>query len=157
MIDAYFLDKLTHSEDRVLLVKKGKQGLPSGEIGPIPYNLVILYIEEGFRATEEAQHTSLRLSEILESIFYNQSVYMRNREREIMEKTMKKIFRDLYSKLLSILKDSPKYDLTWHDISVRGTELLFDGEADKVYTRLYLNDNRFREEVDRLTKQGKPY
>lgn len=150
MIDAYFMDKLSNKEDRILLIKERRQGFSSGEVKPIPYEALISYLEEGFSEVKKREKRNLRMSEVLESIFYNQSVYLRNREKEILENTMKRFYEELYSRLFSIIRKVNTYEVTWHDIRLNNGEVIFNGVVDRVYTKLYVNDPVFRSELNRL-------
>lgn len=150
MIDAYFMDKLSNKEDRILLIKEKRQGFSFGEVKPIPYETLISYLEEGFSAVKRREKKNLKISEVLESIFYNQSVYLRNREKEILENIMKRIYEELYSRLFLMIRKVNTYELTWHDIKLNNGEVMFNGVVDRVYTKLYVNDPVFRSELNRL-------
>jgi hypothetical protein len=150
MIDAYFMDKLSNKEDRILLIKERRQGFSLGEVKPIPYETLISYLEEGFSAVKRGEKRNLKISEVLESIFYNQSVYLRNREKEILENIMKRFYEELYSRLFLIIRKVNTYELTWHDIKLNNGEVMFNGVVDRVYTKLYVNDPAFRSELNRL-------
>lgn len=71
MIDGYFIDKLSQKEDRILLVRNKKIGYSSGKIEPLAYETVISLLEEGYFETLKTNSKDLRISEVLESIFYN--------------------------------------------------------------------------------------
>jgi hypothetical protein len=149
MIDGYFIDKLSQKEDRILLVKNKKLGFSSGEIKPLPFNTVVSALEEGYLETLNSNSKELRIPEILESIFYNTGIYMKNREKEVIEKTLSKIYGELYSRLLKIIKGG-NYEITWHNIELKDNQIFFDNSLDKIYTKLFLNDEKFKSEFLKL-------
>jgi len=149
MIDGYFMNKLSQKEDRILLVRNKRLGYPSGKIEPLPYTLVISLLEEGYSETLKTTSKELRASEVLESIFYNPSIYMKNREKEVIEKTLSKMYGELYSRLLKLIKDA-SYEITWHNIELREDQIIFNNVPDKIYTKLYLNDEKFKNEFLKL-------
>ncbi len=150
MIDGYFIDKLSQKEDRILLVRNKKIGYLSGKIEPLSYESVISLLEEGYLETLKSNSKDLRMPEVLESIFYNPSIYMRNREKEIIEKTLSKMYGELYSRLLKLIKNA-NYEITWHNIELKDNQIFFDNSPDKIYTKLFLNDENFKNEFLKLS------
>lgn len=75
---------------------------------------------------------------------------MKNREKEIIEKTLSKIYRELYLRLLKLIKNA-NYEITWHNIELRENQIIFNNVPDNIYTRLFLNDDKFRNEFLKLS------
>lgn len=81
MIDAYFIDKVSQKEDRILLIRSKREGKEKGEIKPLPFNLILSLLREGYEEVNKQDSKSLKILEVFESIFYNQSVFIKNREK----------------------------------------------------------------------------
>ncbi|WP_048054494.1 hypothetical protein [Acidianus hospitalis] len=149
MIDAYFIDKISQKEDRILLIRSKKEGKETGEIKPIPFNLIISLMREGYEEVSKQDFKSLKISEVFESIFYNQSVFIKNREKEITEKVMRRIFSKMYERLFDIINN--KYDkVTWLEICIRQDKIFLENTYDEIYTRLFRSDEKFRNELLKL-------
>lgn len=149
MIDAYFIDKVSQKEDRILLIRSKREGKEKGEIKPLPFNLILSLLREGYEEVNKQDSKSLKILEIFESIFYNQSVFIKNREKEITEKVMRRIFSRMYERLFNIIND--KYDeVTWLEIRIQQDKIFLENTYDEIYTRLFKSDEKFRNEFLKL-------
>lgn len=149
MIDAYFIDKVSQKEDRILLIRSKREGKEKGEIKPLPFNLILSLLREGYEEVNKQDSKSLKILEVFESIFYNQSVFIKNREKEITEKVMRRIFSRMYERLFNIISD--KYDeVTWLEIRIQQDKIFLENTYDEIYTRLFKSDEKFRNEFLKL-------
>ncbi|TRM73808.1 hypothetical protein DJ528_11140 [Sulfolobus sp. B5] len=122
-IDAYFIDKLTRSYERILLIRRDvvlENAMVEKPLEPIPIPKVKELMEEGYNDLNNMEGNRRNIDGIdtILSIFYNPGYYLRKQEKEITLSSILRIYELAYKMVLSKLSNNKNIELPIANFSI---------------------------------------
>ncbi len=150
-IDAYFMDKLTRSYERILLIRRDvvlENTRIEKLLEPIPIPKVKELLEEGYNDLNNMARNRRNIdgTDVILSIFYNPSYYLRKQEKEITFSSILRIYELAYKTVLSKLSNNKNIQLIYSKILFVNS-INFNDKEDVVYNYLFNTDDRFKDAI----------